>query len=190
MEKKRWCVIADLIKNKPHKIGAEIGGWKGHTTKRILELVPTIEKYYVIDPWELYVEYEKSLDPRGDFAKMVKDMENVFNEFKKRVRPYKSKIEIMKMFSSEAVKNIPDESLDFIFIDGNHAYEYVKEDIVNWIPKVKMGGLISGHDYDRRDGTNLEVQKAVDEMLKKVNKGDNYVWWLWKKENILNDNSQ
>jgi hypothetical protein len=47
----------------------------------------------------------------------------------------------------DAVKDFKDESLDFAFIDGNHSFEYVINDIAEWSKKVRVGGIISGHDY-------------------------------------------
>ena len=57
--------------------------------------------------------------------------------------------ELHRMTSLEAVKKFADESLDFIFIDAEHTYEGVKEDLNAWYSKIKQGGLISGHDFNR-----------------------------------------
>jgi predicted alpha/beta hydrolase family esterase len=54
--------------------------------------------------------------------------------------------------------------LDFVFIDADHKYESVKADIAAWLPKVRPGGHIAGHDY-HSDWPG--VQKAVDEVLGK-----------------------
>lgn len=67
--------------------------------------------------------------------------------------------------SMEAVKNVPDESLDFVFIDACHAYEFVRDDIREWTKKVRPDGIVSGHDYyESRTGT-IGVIKAVDEYV-------------------------
>ena len=58
------------------------------------------------------------------------------------------------------------ESVDFVYIDANHSYTYVRDDIQTWLPKVKKGGIIGGHDYDWSDaefGDELAVKRAVDE---------------------------
>ncbi len=62
------------------------------------------------------------------------------------------------MFSHEAAQHVPDGTLDFIFIDANHDYEYVKQDLEVWAPKVRPGGIFSGHDY-RWEGVSRAVQE-------------------------------
>lgn len=73
--------------------------------------------------------------------------------------------------SYEASKLFDDKYFDLIFIDANHNYEYVKEDILSWLPKLKNNGIISGHDYDW-----VGVRKAVDEIIKSA-KIKNRIWW-------------
>lgn len=72
-------------------------------------------------------------------------------------------VEYMVIPSMEAVKQIKDSSLDLVFIDADHRYEAVKEDIIAWLPKIRKGGILSGHDYDypRYGGVTI----AVDELL-------------------------
>lgn len=79
------------------------------------------------------------------------------------------------MTSKEAAEHIPDGSLDFCFVDGNHAYKYVKEDIRLYLPKVKKGGLFGGHDIDLKN----DVKKAVDETFDDFILGENQTWWVW-----------
>ena len=70
--------------------------------------------------------------------------------------------------SIEGAKKFKDASVDFVYIDANHAYKYVKEDIVAWLPKIKKGGVIAGHDWDWKDkqkDNELAVKKAVEEVF-------------------------
>ena len=64
------------------------------------------------------------------------------------------------------------------FIDGNHAYEYIKEDIQLYLPKVRKGGLFGGHDYGHVKGG---VKEAVDETFNEsqIYLGSNKTWWIW-----------
>ena len=75
------------------------------------------------------------------------------------------------MKSEDVVKKFKDNSLDFIYIDALHTYEGCKKDIKLWWPKLKKGGLFSGHDYinGRLPEGNFGVKKAVDEFVKKYN---------------------
>ena len=177
MARMRWDCVAEILKDKNHRIGAEIGVWKGKFTYNILELLPNIEKLYCVDPWIMYEEYKNSLQS-DTFIKA--NYNNIFNVYKNQTKKYKKKIVTLKMMSEEALKKIPDGCLDWIFIDANHSYEYVKQDIINWIPKVKSGGLVSGHDYGRDTHSDIGVTKAVDELIEKVNKGYNGVWYIFK----------
>ncbi len=74
---------------------------------------------------------------------------------------------IVRKFSADAAADVPDRSLDFCYIDSNHSYESVLEDLALWSPKVKPAGLIAGHDY--RNFTNkptIHVIEAVQAFTK------------------------
>jgi len=176
--KKRWDVLIDLIKDKNPKVGAEIGVLSGNVTVEVLKKIPTIKTYYAIDPWEWYPTYEDTLSEHGK-KRWNKDMlDRNFIKFKKNTKQFGDRVKILKMFSNEAVKHIKDSSLDWIFIDGNHSYEYVKEDIELYLPKVKKGGLLGGHDYGHIVGG---VEEAVKELFKpdEFFLRDNKTWWVW-----------
>ena len=70
-----------------------------------------------------------------------------------------------------AISQFEDNSLDFVYIDGNHAYDYVLEDCREWSKKVRHGGIVSGHDYTTRKHVNvgLDVKKAIDQFIQENN---------------------
>jgi predicted O-methyltransferase YrrM len=74
----------------------------------------------------------------------------------------------------------PDRILDLVFIDGPHSYEYTKEDILAWMPKVKPGGWLAGHDYDITGGAWPGVKQAVHEIFGErshsINVRDSSIW--------------
>ena len=117
-------------------IGVEIGVSLGLNAESILKEL-NIEKLYLIDIWINYLnsKHDKSTES------MTKDYKLVLKKFRNN-----NKIEIIKDYSINAVKNLNDNSLDFVYIDGNHSYQYVYKDIEVWTPKVKIGGVIAGHD--------------------------------------------
>jgi hypothetical protein len=92
----------------------------------------------------------------------------LYDEFIKNIEPVKHIVTPVKMPSVEAAKLYEDKSLFFVFIDGSHLYEAVKEDILAWLPKVKSGGFIGGHDIDQTEEFN-GVRKAVDELIGEKN---------------------
>ena len=167
-------VFSRLLKDKRNLIGAEIGVFRaGHACALLEDL--DIKKIYLVDPYERYPEYEASVE-------ISDNLKTARKEAKERLKQlnYSSKVVWMIKHSMEAVKEIEDGSLDFVYIDGNHAYEFVKQDIEHWSKKVKRGGLVGGHDYDDRYG----VIPAVDEFVKRNKIGlesEGIEWWYWKK---------
>jgi len=79
------------------------------------------------------------------------------------------------MKTVEAAKLFENGSLDFVFVDAGHDYESVAEDIHYWLPKVKSGGMIAGHDYPDFKG----VVKAVDTLLPHRELVDHNCWRAW-----------
>lgn len=124
-------------------------------------------KFDSIDKWDFDWKI-------GDENKKV----NVHQEYLKNIEPVKHIINPIKGFSKDVVSTYDDSSIDFLFIDADHEYEGVMFDIVNWFPKVKKGGIISGHDYN---DYHIGVPKAVDEYFGKSNiiiKGSS---WIFEK---------
>ena len=71
--------------------------------------------------------------------------------------------ELWVTWSTLAATRLPDESVDFLFVDGSHDYHSVREDLAAWLPKMKPTGIMAGHDYER-DG----VQRAIHETFEEV----------------------
>jgi len=69
---------------------------------------------------------------------------------------------LVKKHSVEAARDIPDGSLDFVYIDANHWYEYVVADLAAWVPKVRSGGIVAGHDYEEQLEEDNCVSLAVN----------------------------
>ena len=171
-------LIAHLLKPRKHEVGCEIGVHTGDTTITLLEKLPNIKIYHVVDPWESYKKYNGS-KYRKPGHKKLKTWSDALEFFKKRTTLYKNKIKIHRMTSVEAVKKFKDESLDWVFIDANHEYPYIKENLELWVPKVKIGGFVSGHDYGNKW---KGIKKAVDEYVpkNKLHIAQFYVWWYNK----------
>jgi hypothetical protein len=132
-------LILDLKNHYPNGKGAEIGVFKGETSKAVLNNWDGT--LYMIDVW-------KSLDWEG-----YEDSTNhsihptAYKETMDNIQGLEDKGIMIRATSKQASNLIADNSLDWIFIDANHSYDYVKEDLELWWPKLKKGGLFSGHDY-------------------------------------------
>jgi hypothetical protein len=184
--------IARMFAYLGYTTGAEIGVNKGQYSLCLCSLIPNL-KLYCVDPWLPYKL------PRQKFMWMVtaEKMEEAYEEAKACLAPYNA--ELMRMTSEYASKSIPDDSLDFVYIDGIHDYENVMRDITLWNPKVRTGGILSGHDYAilgmPRGGRlyRYGVVEAVTAFVKEHNiksyfitakKCDRWdLWsWFWVKE--------
>jgi hypothetical protein len=136
------------------KTGIEVGVFEGDYTE---VLAKSGLEIYGVDPWLDYDGYvygwnQKKLDERYD--KTIQ-----------RLSPYPN-VTILRETSMEAVKRFEDYSLDFVYIDGNHRFKYIAEDLCEWSPKLKKGGVICGHDYapfkHRFLGGGCQVKEVVD----------------------------
>lgn len=175
--KKRWEVLIDLLKNEKHDIGVEIGVLKGVTSKQLLDNLPNLKILNMVDPWRGDKEFLNSLDDSRNIKNW--NYEKLYEEVKNKFSIYDEKANIIRATSKEASKYFNDKSVDFIFIDGNHSYESVKEDIELWYPKIKIGGWITGHDYDNSIWDKEGVVQAVDEIFDNFEVKDT-VWYKKK----------
>lgn len=139
---------------------AEIGVHKGDFSKRILKIVnPKV--LHLIDPWKYETGESYKFACYGGIASSQEAMDDKFRRVKKRFKTEinKGTICIHRNFSITAAKDFPDEYFDWVYIDANHLYEFVK--------KVKKGGFLAGDDYRKHAWWKGGVKKAVDEFLEK-----------------------
>lgn len=178
---KQSAFLLTLLLTCGHAHGAEIGVFEGDTTEALLAHLPELELLICVDPFERYPAFDAST-PKKEGKVATADLVKVKAAFKDRIAPYSSKCNFMNEYSSTAASAVPSDFLDFVFIDGNHAYEYVKEDIQLWAPKVKPGGLIVGHDYVAKPGYG--VIQAVNEMFSRFYVDRKSTCWYVVKEKI------
>ncbi|RLF58018.1 MAG: hypothetical protein DRN27_06470 [Thermoplasmata archaeon] len=117
----------------------EIGTQDGQNALSILKTL-NIKKIYLIDPYEEYDEYSKLEEhqTQGRLSKVEKIA-------KHKLSKYDHKIVWIKKHSEDAIKDIK-EKVDFIYIDGNHDFDYVMKDLEKYYPFLKEDGIIAGHD--------------------------------------------
>lgn len=178
--------ISKLLEQTNKKNYIEIGIAYGFHIESILNEFPEVY-CYGIDP---YIPY----DVTDDFGISISNIDvnktpqENFDEFSNAINTRLLKFKNFKHIrsqSNECYNLFNNESIDLIFIDGNHTYDFVKNDCINWWPKIDKNGIMCGDDYHFP-----EVKRAVDEFciqhnlkLEFITKNNNYYTWYIKKNN-------
>ncbi len=136
-------------------IGAEIGVRAGTNLVHMLTSCTKIKKIFAIDPYFPYSEGDGQFVTQED-----QDLAKTVMLHRLKRTGLIEKVELLCKTSDDAVDDIMDESLDFVFIDGDHSEEFVRRDIYNYYNKVKNGGIVSGHDFSFAD-----VNKVLSEFM-------------------------
>jgi len=161
-----WCdyesFIDKAIENaEDGETIVEIGGFKGMSTAyagiEILRKNPTI-RYHVVDHFKGSTEHQGS-GPAGLGKEFQRNSEHLYLEWLQNIKPVDEVVRGIRMDSKKAHEIYPDKSLAAVFIDGEHSFEDCLADIKNWLPKVRPGGYIGGHDYNWK-GVKKAVTKA------------------------------
>ncbi len=143
---------------KKNSVCCEIGVWKGEFSELILKK-NNPAKLYLVDPWKDFGENyfdKKHVKYRQENQNQRYNLVN--KKFKKNI--LKKQVEILKMTSQEAFSELENIKFDFIYVDGNHQYDFVKYDIDNYFKLLNESGYLIGDDY-RIDA----VQKAVNDFI-------------------------
>jgi predicted O-methyltransferase YrrM len=122
--------------------GAEIGVWKGEYSALFCQAAPGLHMRCV-DPWQAYDAWAdgKNLPEAGRDEKI----EDAYRQAAARLATLNATI--VRQFSADAAADVPDGSLDLVYIDGNHGRDAVSADLACWSRKVRVGGVVAGHDY-------------------------------------------
>ena len=154
--------LLDLIKelgDNSEKTMIEIGSFVGESTVLFAQ---SFKKVIAIDPF--LADY----DP-ADPTSYLFEFKNVFQTYLDRTGDHQN-IQTIVSTSDEAVQKLGGLKYDFVYIDGLHTYDGVKTDIINYLPLVKEGGVIGGHDYTMEHKHLVGVYEAVNEMFGKPDK--------------------
>jgi hypothetical protein len=183
--------LPDFFNKLGYTVGAEIGVLNGEFSEVFCKAGI---KMYSIDPWMAYKGAGSGLSKQE-----VQD--EVYSNARKRLDVYGELSVILRKTSEEALREIADGSLDFVYIDGNHIFPYMAFDLYNWSNKVRKGGIVSGHDYFNKPHhprATVHVKAVVDayvdlfgitnwwviEALSRkdmISNGDQYPSWMWFK---------
>jgi hypothetical protein len=154
---KFYDIAYDQLPDDSHIV--EVGSWKGRSSSHMAVMIANGKKrvkFDCVDTWKGSIEHQ--LGSYFEDADVLVD--SLYDKFVKNMMPVKNYYTPVKATSLDAALLYRNHSLDMVFIDAAHDYDNVLADITAWLPKVKPGGIISGHDYPYPD-----VRRAVDETL-------------------------
>lgn len=146
--------LPELFNQLGFRSGVEIGVFEGAFTE---VLAKGGFKVYGVDPWLVYEDYgTPTYQPIADkrYQKAISRLSKYPN------------VELIRKMSMEAVEDFEDESVDFVYIDGNHQFRYIADDMYEWWKKLRKGGILCGHDYayfrSRSPCGGCQVKEIVD----------------------------
>jgi len=136
----------EFFKSLGYKKGIEIGTYKAEYT---VEFAKAGLEIYTVDPWMIYRDYS---NPKGQAR-----LDFQYEHSCRVLKPYPN-AHVIRATSMDALSEFEDGSLDFVYIDGNHIFKNVAEDLWEWSRKVRKGGIVAGHDYlDPQPGRPFSV---------------------------------
>lgn len=158
----RISLLEHLNERFPGGVGVEVGVAGAHFAKQILATWKTIGELYLVDPWKHFTDGRVdgyNLDQETQDAR-YRDALNYFKDH--------DRVNIIKRESLEAAGILERCEAVFVYIDANHCYGAVRQDLAAWWNNVKPGGIIAGHDYYDKP-PYIGVKQAVDEFAKANN---------------------
>lgn len=155
------------------KVGVEVGIAFGGHAEAILTRTTSVSKLYGVDSYRYRPDYDDPMNlPQSDFDRLYERMIRRLSGFGPRFTP-------IRKDSQQAVAEVP-SGIDFVYIDADHSYNGVFNDLCRWTSKVRQGGVVGGHDYghDYFPG----VKQAVDEFFRRfgweIHLEGEGVWWV------------
>ena len=182
MSQKEANFIYDKIKHIEHPVGVEVGVADGGTSIPLLQLHLGLH-LYCVDPYEMYNAVYDDGKAKQHGYKHQEQFDRQYVSTYGKLQQYNDRCTFMRKSSDIAAFHFSEELFDFVFIDGNHLHDSVREDIKIWLPKVRPGGIMLGHDYNPGDANlKLNVVAAVNESFtqEEINKGSHSIWWVQK----------
>lgn len=150
LDMERTELIRKIGKLFPNGKGVEVGTFKGAFAREIL--LNWTGHLYMVDVWRGLNDNEYQ-DGSNHYSHI-----DAFELTMLNIDGFEDRATMIRTKSTQGADLFQDNSLDFVYIDANHAYDYVVEDMEKWYPKVKNGGYLIGHDYLDIDWNNNEFK--------------------------------
>jgi len=158
-------LIRQINIQKKEISGVEVGVLNGDYSKKIHDYFKYLKlNLFLVDMWESTNDFKEYDQKNLDDA--YKKVQEYFNKFEN--------VNILRLSSLEASSRFENNSLDFVYIDSNHKYEFVKQDLYIWYDKLKTHGVLFGDDYSRNYGVHRAVSEFSFEKKLIVKFSDNF----------------
>lgn len=180
--------LYQLFNELGYENGCEVGVDRGRNALAMTQEIKDVELLLI----DSYKNHPFCVNKRGD--KVLRKVRKITH---KRFQGMSS-VRFDERFSEVAVMDLEDESLDFVYIDGDHTYDFVMLDVILFSRKVRKGGIVSGHDYyeSKRWSQKLKVTGAINDYTNihkispwfitdrhsAIERGDKYPSWFWMKQ--------
>jgi len=156
-KRRRMHVLVDLVHERLPGVGlrvVEVGTRTGRTARHLARYCPKVEEVFAVD-----------LEPPPP---------GVFDGL--------DRVSFLHGGSESVAKRFDDESVDLVFLDADHSEDGVLRDLEAWLPKVRAGGIVAGHDYGARHhpGVKPAVDRVFREHSHPVRLAANKVWWTFR----------
>jgi len=137
----RFQVWNRILRAVNVKTMLEVGVWKGDFAKQVLEQCEFIDRYYMIDPWANLPDWNKPINVDQEV------FDDIYAEAMNKTAFATAKRVVLRGRTKEVIDGIPDNSLDFAYIDGDHTLRGITIDLIKLLPKIKESGFIGGDDF-------------------------------------------
>lgn len=164
----------DLLQDREDLVAAEIGVWEGANAEDLLNQLD-IDELFLIDPYDAYDEYPERKSEPNKMSEAQKTAHNKLDGY--------DNVTWIEKYSTEAIADINRE-LDFVFVDGNHHYEYVKSDIKNYYSLLNEGGIIAGDDANWIGVAQAVTEFAIENELQPHFENHYSDWFFIKGRSI------
>lgn len=167
-----YSKMVEKFKSNSHFV--EVGTWKGTSAAYMAVEIINSNKQIKFDCIDNWIGSEEHTNPNSDKYEIgfKNNPDFLFQTYLKNIEPVKNIINSIRLPSYEASQKYEDNSLDFVFIDAAHDFDNVLLDVKSWYPKVKIGGVIAGHDYTWHE----PVKRAVDKYFGKIHEESEGCW--------------
>ena len=137
----REDMLTAICAREPLRSAAEIGVQRAYFAFELLTRCPGITSYLGVDLWATQASYDDGANVDNS------TQSRIYDEARERLKPFSNRWRLLRQDSVSAAAQVPDGSLDFVYLDARHDYRSVQDDIIAWAPKVRTGGVLAGHDY-------------------------------------------